>query len=224
MEHNFKRTPLWEPGIALSGRVRAGLHIDRNLDTQFPSTPAVGPVVKIFEELSAVTVREDRQRLADDITTKKLEDHFLYFGCHAVVSDHERPDQQSYLILTDRKPIYTSDFRYWLQDNPLLMRPMVFVNACQGGRMSSQFYTSFARILLRYGASCLIGPQIDIPPAFAAEFASSFVHEVLTPRRRVGDIVHGLARDFLLSKGNPLGLAMSLYRGLDSHFAAEDDS
>lgn len=220
VEHNFKRTsPSWDPCIKVSGRVRAGLSVDRNLDAQFPDTPTVGPVVKVFEEHSQVTIREDRQRLAEDITSDSFDEQFLYFGCHAVVGGTDRADEQAYLILTDRKPIYSSDFRYWLQERPLHSNPMVFVNACRGGQMSSQFYTSFARILMQYGANCLLGPQIDIPPAFAAAYACEFVAAVLTGERRAGDVVRDLARDFLVRQGNPLGLTMSLYRGLDSYFA-----
>ena len=80
---------------------------------------------------------------------------------------------------------------------------------------------------MEHGANCLLAPQINIPPSFAAAYASAFFRAIIQPALapsgnqapvRVGDVFQRLAHIFVTQHKNPLGLAMSLYRGLDSHF------
>jgi len=70
--------------------------------------------------------------------------------------------------------------------------------------------------------NCLIGPQVDVPPLFAYEYAHRFFKEFLQHGTRIGDIVRNLARDLADGCENPLGIAISLYRGLDTHLAPYD--
>lgn len=83
--------------------------------------------------------------------------------------------------------------------------------------MSSLFYPAFGHQLLHYGARCLIGPQIDLPRAFAREYTTRLFTAFLEPRTKLGDIVRTLAREFVDDYHNPLGLIFSLYRGIDVH-------
>ncbi|MEV0638650.1 hypothetical protein AB0I77_27660 [Streptomyces sp. NPDC050619] len=97
------------------------------------------------------------------------------------------------------------------------MRPLVFVGACHGGQLSSAFYSAAGHYLLRNGARCLLGPQIDLPRAFAREYATRLFTDLLDHGARLGDSVRRLARDFADEAGSPLGLIFTLYRGLDVH-------
>ena len=69
------------------------------------------------------------------------------------------------------------------------------------------------------GASGVIGPQIDIPAVFAAEYAMRFFKGLLGVDNGgpepVGILMRRLAREFIDKHNNPLGLAYSLYRGMD---------
>jgi hypothetical protein len=89
--------------------------------------------------------------------------------------------------------------------------------------MRTLFYESFALLLLELRARGLIGPQVDIPTLFAQEYARRFFAALLakevSPPPRVGSIVRGLARDFIDKDRNLLGLAYSLYKGLDCYLA-----
>jgi hypothetical protein len=82
--------------------------------------------------------------------------------------------------------------------------------------MSSRFYTAFGPPLLRKGANCILGPQIDVPAVFATEYAMRLFSDFLRPETRLGDVVQQLTRKFIDDYQNPLGLIFSLYRGLDS--------
>ncbi len=76
--------------------------------------------------------------------------------------------------------------------------------------------------MLRAGANCLIGPQSDLPPLFAYEYAHRFFKAFCPRGVRIGDIARNLARDLADRCQNPLGIAISLYRGLDTHIAPVD--
>ena len=94
------------------------------------------------------------------------------------------------------------------------------MSSCEGGQLSTFHYTAFGRHLLDAGARCLIGPQIDLPRLFAAEFVKRVFERFLVPSTPLGDVLRDVARDFAFQHGNPLGLIFSLYRGLDVHLHA----
>jgi hypothetical protein len=226
VEHNFKHSPGWKPCIVIDEQgITAGVNVDFNLDEEFPAAPCVAPVISMFRSNSATAiVRDTKKRLAQAIKSAHYSDHVLYFGCHGTGVSAAAGPAQAYLILTDREPIRSTDFIAWLKQAPLGTTPMVFINACQGGQMSSLFYTSVGNALVAYGANCVIGPQIDVPPACAREYANSFFSNFrLMPASgmnpvRAGDVFQRLAQEGVLNRKNPICLVMSLYRGIDSHF------
>jgi hypothetical protein len=220
VEHSFKRIRGWSARLPIRGRVKVGLNVDRHLDEQYPNAPTVKPVIELLQGLADTIIRERRADLARAIKAPDFADQLIYFGCHGTVSgDPTRGITQPGLLLTDREPIHTSDFQSWLRKRPLTHNPVVFVNACQGGQLSSMFFTAFGRIMLDRGANCMIGPQIDVPPAFAKEYACQFFAKMMEPGTRIGDVSHQVTRHFIDECANPLGLTYSLYRGLDSYFA-----
>jgi hypothetical protein len=134
-----------------------------------------------------------------------------------MVSGSDGRVEHPYLILEDGERIYGADIAAWLVDAPLPTRPFVYVGACQGGQVCSSLYSAFGKVLLSNGGRCLIGPQIDLPPAFACEYSRRLFTEFLESGAKLGDIVQSLARTFLDDHANPLGLMFSLYRGIDVH-------
>jgi hypothetical protein len=225
IEHNFENTAPWEPCISVGQQgIIAGVNVDRKLDKQYPETPCVAPMITLFESIAGNTIVRETKRILDrDIRSPYYRDHVMYFGCHGTgVSDATGP-AHAHISLTDGEWIDRNDFRVWLDETPLCTSPIVFVNACQGGQMSSLFYTAFGIELIARGVNCLIGPQVDIPPVVAYEYASAFFAELATGNgnafgNRVGDVFQQLAVEGLTERKNPLGLIMSLYRGIDSHF------
>ncbi|WP_406358524.1 hypothetical protein [Streptomyces sp. NBC_00658] len=221
IEHTFTRTPGWDPCLRIQGQsLVAGVNVDRNLDEEFIDSPCVRPVIEMFQSATQAIVRETKSGLARDIKSPFFTDQILYFGCHGTGITHATGPGQSYLKLTDQDPIRATDFIAWLNQTPLRSNPLVFINACQGGQMSSLFYTAFGRELLTRGANCLLGPHVDIPPLFAREYAREFFDKMLHKDVRAGDIVREIVRDSAVKRKNPLSLVVALYRGLDTHVCA----
>ncbi|MBE8517036.1 hypothetical protein ILP97_05835 [Amycolatopsis sp. H6(2020)] len=218
IEHTFTRVDDFDARITVAGgKVVVGLNVDRGVDLQFPETPYIAPVKAFFQGRAEVVLREDKQTLLAHFRSKAFSDHVTYFGCHGKVSGSDGRVEHPYLILGDGQRIYGADLEAWLADAPLPTQPFVYVGACQGGQVCSAFYAGFGKVLLGNGGRCLIGPQIDLPPAFACEYSHRLFSAFLDSGAKLGDIVRSLARVFVDEHANPLGLMFSLYRGIDVH-------
>jgi hypothetical protein len=205
--------------IVRQGRVRVSLNVDPRIDEEL-STQFVASMKSFFLSHSTTrdpAIRELKIELARAFRSDDFGDQIIYFGCHGKVGGPAGEYAgAAQLALGDQKPIRTSDFLAWLSERHLTSTPFVFINACQGGQMSSRFYTAFGPPLLAKGANCLLGPQVDVPAAFAAEYACRLFDQFLRPGTRLGDIVRELTQEFVITYRNPLGLIFSLYRGLDT--------
>lgn len=221
VEHGFSRAPGFDSRVVVRGdRVSVGLNVDHRVDDDYPPTPCVSPIVQFFATRAVTTVRTTKPELAAALQDADLRDQILYFGCHGRITT---ADGRAYLMLADDQKIYSTEVLAWLSERGLPTRPVVFVGACQGGQLASMFYPAFGYHLLRRGARSLVGPQIDLPRAFAREYATRLFSAFLEPHTKLGDIVRDLAREFLDRYHNPLGLIFSLYRGMDVHLAREPE-
>jgi hypothetical protein len=222
IEHTFTRIDDFDARITVAGeKVVVGLNVDDSVDRQFPETPYIAPVKAFFDGRAEVVLREDKQTLSSHFRSDAFNDHVTYFGCHGKVAGSDGRIEHPYLKLGDDERIYGADIEAWLVDRPLPTRPFVYVGACEGGQVGSAFYAAFGKVLLGNGGRCLIGPQIDLPPAFACEYSHRLFSEFLDSGAKLGDIVHSLARVFIEEYANPLGLMFSLYRGIDVHLWQE---
>jgi hypothetical protein len=227
IEHSFSRVRSFDSRISMpgGGPVRVGLNVDERVDAQYPPTRFVAALPGIFDDrarATAVTTRRNKDELAHAFRTRSFDDHITCFGCHGEVTPADGRIAKPHLELGDGQKIYGSELASWLSvDEPMPMRPLVFV-ACQGAQLSSAFYPAAGQELLRNGARCLLGPQIDLPRAFAREYTTRLFTAFLDEGARLGDIVRSLARAFARETGNPLGLIFSLYRGVDVHLWPQD--
>lgn len=216
------------------GRLRTGMNVDPRLDTEFANKPpyknypCVAPMIEFFKRHSDVEIRETRPQMAASLRPGCQTEQIMYFGCHMKVSGTTRNADSALtpaqLVLSDDDPIRTADVQVWLEGRKLRPGPIVFANACQGGQLATQFYGSIGATLLQSGINCLIGPQVDLPPLFALEYATRFFEVFFERGVRVGDIVRDLARFFADKCENPLGIAISLYRGIDTHIAPQESA
>lgn len=218
IEHCFPRAAGFDIRIRAKGRRPVvGMNVDPRIDEQYPATPCVAPIIEFFRSRGDPAVRTTRDELRDALVRTDFADQVLYFACHGLVCG---PDGGStvepWLHLADDEPIRHTDILAWLPPDTLPTSPVVFLNACQGGQMHSRLYPSIGAALLAAGANCLVGPQIDLPRAFAREYTRRFFESLLAGTR-IGDIGRNLAREFADVHRNPLGLIYSLYRGLDTH-------
>lgn len=231
IEHNTIDIEL-ETGIKpdYDGLIAASMNFDENIDTQL-GVSCVIEQQELFERLKRLKVISHTERRQKDELQRALEgedfaDRILYFYCHGEgASGTDGPSLKSANIrLTDRQPITGSDIAFWLRSRrELRTRPLVFINACQGGQMTTLFYQTIASEFLRQKAVGLVGCQIDIPAPFAAEYAKRLLSEFINSQRpmpekvRLGPLLNELTKEFINVHHNPLGLVYSLYRGMDCY-------
>jgi hypothetical protein len=197
IEHRLDRADI-STRIVRQGKVHVGLNVDPDIDEEL-RTQFVASMKSFFESHSATPnpkIRERKIELGRAIRSQDFQDQIIYFGCHGKVGGPAGEyTGGAQLALRDQIPIRTSDFRSWLGERHFSSNPFVFINACQGGQMSSRFYTAFGPPLLAKGANCLLGPQIDVPAVFATEYACRLFGQFLRPETRLGDVVRQLTRD-----------------------------
>jgi hypothetical protein len=212
------------------GPLPASINFDEKIDAQLGVT-CVTEQQELFERLAGLNLIERTERRRRDELRRALEggnfrDRILYFYCHGEgASGTDGPSlENANLRLTDGEPITGSDIAFWLRTwRELTSHPLVFINACQGGQMTTLFYQTIAAQFLQQKAVGLVGCQIDIPAPFAAEYARRLLSEFINSRRpapekvRLGPLLNELTREFFDVHHNPLGLVYSLYRGADCY-------
>jgi hypothetical protein len=188
-------------------------------DPKFKGADAHIADLAVFANTTAIR-RRTKGELAEDFTNNRATlERIIYFYCHGHGSSNGAGVslQPPHLDWPDGK-VSASDFRTWADSKKLPTSPLVFINACQGGQMTTMFYQSFAVELLRQGAVALVGVQIDVPSGFASAYARR-VFELFFQkgqgRRRLGPIMREVNRDMWDGHNNPLGLIYSLYRGVN---------
>ncbi|MFF4351572.1 CHAT domain-containing protein [Streptomyces sp. NPDC001530] len=172
--------------------------------------------------LAASTVpveRTLRKELLDAFRSGGLDEQLMYFWCHG----HFRstPDDNSPLFvvrLSDQKDIDAPTLlAQRTTTDPLLPhRPLVLLNACYAGLPGSAELVHLGGALIEAGAGGVLGPQIEMPQMFAAEYAYAYVTRYLGGRETAGEIAHDLARHFADTWSNPLGFAYTLQCGMDN--------
>lgn len=98
-----------------------------------------------------------------------------------------------------------------------VFRPFVLLNACHTGQAAtSPELEHLGKALVDMGSCGVLGPQIEIPQRFAAEYAYAFLDLYLSGDLTAGEIVMSLVRHFAHDFVNPLALTYSLHCGIDS--------
>ena len=157
-------------------------------------------------------------KLALTVNRQKIE-RVLYFYCHGHGSSSGRvaSTTSASLSLKDGE-VTAGDFADWARRAPPT-GALIMINACQGGQMTTLFYKSFAKQLLREGAVGLIGPQIDVPAVFASAYGELLLQQFLARSsesvRRLGPLMQSVNQTMWDTHKNPLGLVYSLYHGVN---------
>lgn len=215
-------------------KVAVGFSADDGIDLEFDPLTAVADQRQFFDSLAGAKPT-DRSTLAEVERAFRMRcfpDQITYFFCHhegtGPSERYNRGQSRLYLHRARMEQerdvlIEAVDIENWLDHQSFRKPPFVFINGCEGGHMTTVNYQTLARILLDHGALGLLGPQINLPVVFAAEYSRRFFSAFLHPapssppkKVRVGELVRDLAQQFL-AHHNPLGLVYSLYRGLDCY-------
>lgn len=159
-----------------------------------------------------VTPRTQSAQLKKALADTGTDDQILYFYCHAAstgLTDPGGPDASS-LVLTDAA-ITLGDLNL---DSPtsvqLAGHPLVFINACESGKMSPAFYDGFVPYFMAKGARGVVGTECETPALFAVVWAQRFFERFLDGEP-LGDAFLGLRQEFLQKHGNPLGLMYAVH-------------
>ncbi|MGI5377852.1 CHAT domain-containing protein [Streptomyces sp. CA-251387] len=188
-------------------------HVDRKGRTKAAEVAAV--LAKDTRFVERTTRTEFVQALADD----SLDDHLMYFWCHGHFIANGPQAACLALKLSDQTPIDAHTVRdrrrRFGDDSPF--QPFVVLNACNAGVPEGSADLAFlGRELIHAGARGVLGPQIEMPQLFAAEYALAFVTRYLRGTETAGAIAHAVARHFSDELHNPLGFTYALHHGMDT--------
>ncbi|MDQ1048209.1 CHAT domain-containing protein [Streptomyces sp. V4I2] len=193
------------------------LNHDKGIDPEGRTRAA-----EVAAALADGTVRIERTRRHELLTALKsdrLDEQLVYFWCHGHFRSPDESGSPLFVVqLSDHRDIdaHTLLARRAAASGPLFpYRPVVLLNACYAGLPGSADLTNLGGALIRAGAGGVLGPQIEIPQMFAAEYAYAFVTRYLPGTLTAGEIAHGLARYFADTFRNPLGFTYALHCGMD---------
>jgi hypothetical protein len=205
-----------------AGKVALSINFDDRLSVAL-KLPSIKDHIDFVSTLggTACIHRTTKNQLATVFIEQRATlERILYFYCHGHGSNvgGAVSSISPHLKLKDGN-VSASDFQTWAaksNEPKLPTRPLVIVNACQGGQMTTQFYESFASELLRQGAVGLIGAQIDVPAVFASAYGRLLLEDFFSrdkDNNRLGPLLRSVNQRMWKQHNNPLGLVYSLYRG-----------
>ena len=217
MRHVVEQIPMREiravpPPVTMDSTPALAVRVLYNdgIDAQMPSHPVAAqraywgarPGLQLNEGTTAADLL---QTALDPASGDKL----LYLYCHAV-SSNTNPDD-SHLVLSGDERVTLGGLSASAPTSDVLgSHPLVFVNACESGDLSPNFYDGFVPYFLGKGARGVIGTECKTPGYFASEWAKAFFDRFFAGER-LGDAVLAVRRQFLAEHGNPLGLLYGVY-------------
>jgi hypothetical protein len=196
-----------------------------NFDTRLSQTLELPVIDQHLESIrgfgeKSCTKRTTKTELQKDFTAGRSNlERIIYFYCHGRGSRDASGVNldETYLRMTD-DTVSAFDFQLWAEEKKLPTSPLIFINACQGGQMTTMFYKTLAAELLGQGAVGLVGAHIDLPAVFAIEYAQRVFTKLFArgqDRVRLGPLLREVNRSLWDDHRNPLGPVYSLYRGVD---------
>lgn len=169
--------------LDFSVQLNATLEIYRSSPKGDPSTE-LDVFLKKLKSRGHVNIvyRDNEDTFCEDLRKRVASNEdFLYFCCHG------HSGTKPYLQLTEGRELCAKDIDASLGDTLFLFQPLVFINACFGGKIGRVFYNQFAPIFLDRGANAIIGPLVDVPSKMATQFACLFFHELFLGQKKLPD-------------------------------------
>ncbi|MEV0181877.1 CHAT domain-containing protein [Streptomyces sp. NPDC050625] len=192
--------------------------VSLNHDVRVGRTTRADEVAKALTEGTTCIVRTTYEDLVRDFQASDLDEQLMYFWCHGEFIGNGPEPQVLAIRLTDGVPFDGHTVRELrARHRHGCFRPLVLLNACHAGVSGASTDRAFlGRMLIEHGAQGVIGPQISMPQAFAAEYALEFITRYLRGEATAGHIAFELARHFAARYRNPLGFAYALHCGMDA--------
>ncbi|MCF1596484.1 CHAT domain-containing protein [Streptomyces muensis] len=202
-----------EPPVVPSVSLNHDVHVDRRGRTK------AADVAVVLAKGTRFVERTTRSELVRALSDDSLNEHLMYFWCHGHFVPNGSQPACLALKLTDQTSIDAQTVRdrrrRFGEGSPF--QPFVVLNACHAGVPEGGGDLAFlGRELIHAGARGVLGPQIEIPQLFAAEYALEFVTRYLHGAETAGAAAHAVARRFADELRNPLGLTYALHHGMDT--------
>ncbi|MFF3837587.1 CHAT domain-containing protein [Streptomyces sp. NPDC001930] len=198
-------------------RATASLNKDTNLD----HVARAHEVHKLLEERSLLTVRTRGSELLAALSRSVLHEDVMYFWCHGRFVSTGAASHVLAVQLSDTEdidgPVVQRKRRSYFRSPQARFKPFVLLNACHSAKAADPGRLKhLGQELIDQGADGVLAPQIEIPEAFAAEYAYAFLDRYLTGGHTAGAIGQWLVRRFAQEFNNPLALVYSLNGGLNT--------
>lgn len=192
-----------------------------NKDTELDGVGRASEVHELLDERSELTVRRLGKDLLNALSCPVVYEDVMYFWCHGRFVDTGASSQFLAVRLSDSEdidgPVLERRRRCYLHSPQARFKPFVLLNACHAAAAAAPGHLkNLGQELIDQGAAGVLAPQIEIPQLFATHYAYAFLDRYLTGRHTAGEISRFLVRRFAREYGNPLALAYSLSRGIDS--------
>lgn len=193
------------------------LNHDTRVDRQGRTKAA--EVATVLATNTRFVERTTRAELVRALADRGLDEHLMYFWCHGHFVPNGSQPACLAVKLSDQTAIDAQTVRErrrrFGEDSPF--QPFVLLNACHAGVPEGGGDLAFlGRALIHAGARGVLGPQIEMPQRFAAEYALEFLTRYLRGTETAGEIAHAVARHFADKLLNPLGFAYALHCGMDT--------
>ncbi len=211
-------TPInFVPEINVTGKMGMAFVCNTTIDQELVNNgyPAViDPQAKHFAGLAGVQMQKytSRQEFYDLLRSADVPP-LVYLNCHAIsYVPGEGSAFDSKIILSDGEiSINDLDFELPVSDTHFKSGPLVFVNACQSGKLSPYLYEGLVPAMIQRGARGVIGTEVDTPALFAAEFAKLFIERFCKGNVTLGELLLELRQEYLKDKNNVMALLYALY-------------
>lgn len=218
IEHAGEAYPDVRPLACAADKPSASLNHNHVIGSQLS---AVAEVAEYLRTHTRYTVRESYWQLLDFFKTPVPDEQLMYFWCHGKLgSDVEG----AHLVfeLSDGQPFDGSTLDAARADLGEADRisPFVLFNACYASLAGPDADSTFmSRVLIHHGAQGVLGPQIEMPQVFAAEYALQFLQRYVPggTEATAGRLTLELARLFADEYRSPLGIAYALHSGMSAY-------
>lgn len=224
MRHVVEQIPMTDigavppaPTIASTPDLGVRVLYHEGIDATMPSHPIAAQRAYWSSRRVALTEGTKADDLMRIALASSATDKVLYLYCHAVASPTDPDD--SHLILSGDQSVTLAELSVHAPiEDALPAHPLVFINACESGDLSPNFYDGFVPYFLAKGARGVIGTECKTPGLFASEWSKAFFDELFAGRS-LGEVVLELRRRFLAEHNNPLGLLYGIHCDVDTNIA-----
>ena len=228
-----EQDPFWCQQFAISRWLSGpGTADDLSAKVVLPVAPSQSNLSSVQEEitflaqltnlrssLSSVTAFNSGLDLQDYI--RENEFSILHFACHGMFDDTSPND--SAIVLADG-PLRPSDLRLYFDQKQL--RPLIFINACHGGRVGFSFtgLGGWAERLVKARVGAFVGAMWEVNDTLALQFAKTFYKALLQDDQTIAEAFRQ-SREVIrqMAPYNSTWLAYSLYADPEARIQEETE-